>query len=246
MANIMAVVSGKGGVGKSTLTAGIGAALTKRGQRVLLMDCDAALRSLDVLLGVTERLVFDVSDVAEGRCTPSQAVYECASCPGLYMVAAPLGKPLLPRVSRAVTQTLAEGFDWVLIDAPAGVGSGFVSAVAPAQQAIVVATPDAVSVRSAGVARIALERAGIREHRLILNRFSAARFSRTKSFDDLDVLIDRVGVQLLGVVPEDAAVSLMAARGIPLLSKGACSEAFARIAARLSGQRVPLPSLERT
>lgn len=246
MARITAIVSGKGGVGKSTLSAGIGAALARRGERVLLIDCDAGLRSQDVLLGVTERLVFDISDVAAGRCTPEQAIYRCASCPGLSMIAAPLGEPLTPAACRAITLAAAQHYDRVLMDAPAGVGEGFFTAVAPAASAIVVATPDAVSVRSGNVVREALAQKGITETRLIINRFSAARFLRAGSFTDLDAFVDRAGVQLLGIVPEDAAVPLMAARGIPMLSKGNCSEAFERIAARLCGERVPLPSLERT
>lgn len=246
VAKITAVVSGKGGVGKSTLSAGIGAALARRGERVLLIDCDAALRSQDVLLGVTERLVFDISDAAEGRCTPQQAVYRCAACPRLSMVAAPLHKPLSPEACRAITQVLAQNFDRVLMDAPAGVGEGFLTAVAPAEAAIVVATPDAISVRSGSVVRNALAEQGVSDVRMVINRFSAARFLRTGSFADLDGFIDRAGLQLLGVVPEDTSVALMAARGVPLLSKGACSEAFMRIAARLCGERVPLAPLERT
>lgn len=246
MAIVTAVVSGKGGVGKSTLSAGIGAALARRGERVLLVDCDAGLRSQDVLLGVTEHLVFDASDVMEGRCSPEQAIYECASCPGLSMIAAPMGKPLLPEVSRALVQTLSRDFDRILMDGPAGIGSGFAAAIAPAKEALVIATPDAVSVRSGSVVRSELERAGIQSYRLVLNRFSAMRFIKAGSFQDLDALIDRVGVQLIGVVPEDPSVPLMASKGIPLLSRGVCSEAFMRIAARLCGERVPLPELERT
>lgn len=245
MAKITAVVSGKGGVGKSTVSAGLGAALASRGERVLLLDCDAGLRCLDALLGVTEQLVFDASDVINGTCTPQQAVYPCASCPGLSMVAAPLEAELQPAAVRMLTERYRNSFDWIILDAPAGIEAGFSAAVAPASSAWVVVTPDPVSVRSGGIVRQALAKQGISDCRLLINRFSADRFVRIGSFEDMDELIDRTGVQLLGVIPEDSAIPMMAARGVPILTRGACSQAFRRVASRLCGERIPLPPPER-
>ncbi len=245
LAIIMAMGSGKGGVGKSTLSAGIGAALARAGERVLLIDCDAGLRSLDIMLGVTEQLVFDLSDVAEERCDPTEAIYECPACPGLSVVAATPLRPLRPDVCCAVTEELALGFDRVIMDAPAGIGSGFASAIAPAGSALIVATPDAVSVRSGTAVRRAMARTGLTDCRLILNRFSAAQFDGDDSFRDLDEVIDRTGIQLIGVVPEDRAVPMMASHGVPFLQRSPASQACARIAGRIRGERIPLPQLDR-
>ena len=157
MKEISAIASGKGGVGKSTLSAGIGAALAMRGERVLLIDGDAGLRSLDFLLGITENLVYDAADIADGRVEPMNAVYASPVCDGLFLLPAPTGKPLPPRMTSAIATVLSRHFDRVLIDCPAGVGSSFLSAVAPAKSAFLVATADPVSVRSAAIVRTALE-----------------------------------------------------------------------------------------
>lgn len=238
MAVVTVVVSGKGGVGKSTLCAGLGSALCRQGKRVLLIDGDAGLRSLDVLLGVTETLAYDLGDIAQGRCAPQEAVYPTA-LPQLFLLPAQQGRPFAPRVMRMVAGTLSAQFDHILIDSPAGIGAGFLSASAPANRAILAATADPVSVRAAAAVRRTLEEYRL-ECRLVLTRFREEIFRRSGSFADLDEVIDRTGAQLLGIVPEDDLVPICAANGRPLPEKGAASAAFERISRRMEGQQVPL------
>lgn len=248
MARVAAIVSGKGGVGKSTLTAGIGAALARRGRRVLLVDGDAGLRSLDYLLGVTEELVFDSADIVSGYCEPLKAVYPCAQCAGLFVLPAPQDheRVIPPALMCRLVRLLEQYFDWVLIDGPAGIGRGFYSAVAPASMVLVVATPDPVCIRGSGNVRALLQRRSRNiQCRLLLNRFSAFSFRRADSFEDLDQVIDTAGIQLLGIVPEDAPVALWAARGMLPPLEAEASLAFQRIAARMEGEAIPLASFEK-
>ncbi|MGI6261493.1 MAG: AAA family ATPase [Acutalibacteraceae bacterium] len=238
MAVVTVVVSGKGGVGKSTLCAGLGSALCRTGKRVLLVDGDAGLRSLDVLLGITEMLAYDLGDIVQGRCAPQEAVYPTV-LPQLFLLPAQQGRPFAPCVMRAVVDSLSTQFDHILIDGPAGLGAGFLSACAPADRAILAATADSVSVRAASAARRTLDEYHL-ECRLVLTRFREEFFRRAGSFADLDEIIDRVGAQLLGVVPEDDLVAVRAANGRPLSEKGAAAAAFHRISQRMEGRIVPL------
>lgn len=239
MAIVTTIASGKGGVGKSTLCAGLGAALAQMGERVLLIDGDAGLRSLDLLLGVTEALVYDLGDVVERRCRPLEAVYPSV-VPGLSLLSAQPGRPFAPRVMRAVVDSLSPRFDRILIDGPAGIGAGFLSATAPAQSVILVATADAVCVRGTAIVRRTLAELGLENCRLVLNRFRAGAFRRAGAFADLDELIDRAGVQLLGIVCEDEAIARGAAKGHPPEGASPAAKAFRRIARRLRGERVEL------
>jgi len=238
MAEVTVIVSGKGGVGKSTLCAGVGAALCRMGKRVLLVDGDAGLRSLDVLLGVTETLAYDLGDIAQGRCAPQEAVYPTAM-PQLFLLPAQQGRPFAPHVMRAVIGSLAPRFDHVLIDSPAGLGAGFLSACAPANWAILAATADSVSVRAASTARRTLNECGL-DSRLVITRFRKEIFCKANAFSDLDQVIDCIGAQLLGIIPEDDQVAVRAANGKPLAAKGPAALAFDRIANRLEGRTVPL------
>ena len=146
------ITSGKGGVGKSTLAVGLGRALAKRGRRVLLVDCDAGLRSLDRMTGTEENLVFDMADVVFARCAPAEAIYPCGEAEGLFLLPAPLsGRGYDPSGGdEAAGAPASRYFDHVLLDSPAGVGGGFRSAACGADRAIVVCSPDPVCVRSAG------------------------------------------------------------------------------------------------
>ena len=238
MAKVTVVVSGKGGVGKSTLCAGLGTSLCHLGKRVLLVDADEGLRSLDVLLGVTERLAYDLGDIARGRCNAQEAIYR-TSISSLYLLPAPQGKPFAPRVMCALIESLAPHFDHVLIDGPAGLGAGFLSACAPAQQAIIAATADSVSIRAASTVRRTLDEYHM-GNRLVLTRFREDIFRKAGAFADLDEVIDRVGAQLLGIIPEDDQIAIRAANGHPLAEKGAAAAAFGRLARRLEGDAVPL------
>lgn len=246
MGAVTVITSGKGGVGKSTTAANVGLALASRGRRVLLLDCDAGLGCLDMLLGISQRRVFDLSDVVAGDASPSQAIYQSPYTQQLFVMPAPLHEEDLisPGVMRQLVPALARYYDHVLIDSPAGLGAGFRSAVAAADRALVVATPDGVCAAAARRARESLLDCGVQEQRLVINRFSAAQFCASQFFADLDAVIDAAGVQLIAVIPEDPELQTAAARTLPP-SDCPAALAFGRLALRLEGCTVPLPSLRK-
>ena len=247
MGAITVITSGKGGVGKSTVTTGLGLALVNRGKRVLLIDGDAGLGCLDHMLGVTEELAFDIADVVAGRVEPIKAVYSCPFSDGLFLLPAPVSEDdvVSPDIMKQLITVLARYYDHVLIDSPAGLGSGFLSAVASAGRALVVSTPDPVCVRNANKARILLEKAGIEQQRLIINRFSSDNFRAQGFYQDLDSVIDSAGMRLIAVIPEDTLLAAAASKAQPAPQKSAGAMAFSRLAARLEGELVPLASLQK-
>ncbi len=237
------ITSGKGGVGKSTVAVGLGRALAQRGRRVLLVDCDAGLRSLDRMTGTEESLVFDSSDVVFGRCSPAEAIYACADSEGLFLLPAPSsGDDLIrPAVMRRLVPLLRRYYDHVLLDSPAGVGAGFRSAACAADQALLVCSPDPVCVRSAGKVRLLLEQLGVKDKRLVINRFNGEFFDQTGVYRDLDGVIDAAGVRLFGLVPEDIPLAAAFLKGCPAQESAPGMLALHRIAARLEGETVPMP-----
>lgn len=242
---VTVITSGKGGVGKSTVTAGLGAALCSRGRRVLLVDGDAGLGSLDIMLGVTERRVFDISDVVSGAADPDKAVYPCAM-EGLYLLPAPATEEdvVSPDVMRQLVAALSRYYDHVLIDSPAGLGQSFLSAAAAARRALVVATPDPVSLHGAAQVRLRLREIGVTQQRLVVNRFGSADFRAQGFYSDMDAVIDAAGVRLIAVIPEDRTLCAAAYSGLPSRnSPGAM--ALGRLAARLEGEQVPLYPLRK-
>ena len=247
MGAITVITSGKGGVGKSTTSVGLACALSRRGRRVLLVDGDAGLRSLDRMLGVEASLVYDISDVAAGRCEPIRAIYPCPGSQDLFLLPAPAREQdtIAPDVMKKLIPMLAAYYDHVLIDSPAGVGTGLLSAAAAAQRALVVSNPDPVCLRDNAITRRVLEELGIREQRLVINRFQYSRFKKLGCFQDLDDIIDESGIQLIAVIPEDVQLAAASAKAQPASHRSAGSMAYSRLAARLEGERVPLPSLRK-
>ena len=237
------ITSGKGGVGKSTLAVGLGRALALRGRQVLLVDCDAGLRSLDRMTGVEENLVFDISDVVFGRCSPAEAIYPCAGSDGLFLLPAPASADNLirPAVMQRLVPLLTRYSDHVLLDSPAGVGIGFRSAACAAGQALLVCSPDPVCVRSAGHVRRLLEGLGVTDRRLLINRFNGDFFDETGVYSDLDGVIDASGVRLFGLVPEDLTMAAAFLKGQAAPERSPGIMAVSRIAARLEGEAVPMP-----
>lgn len=236
------ITSGKGGVGKSTVAVGLGRALAQRGRRVLLVDCDAGLRSLDRMTGAEENLVFDMADVVFARCSPAEAIYPCGDAQGLFLLPAPsLGEDLIrPGVMKKLVPLLTQYYDHVLLDSPAGVGSGFRSAAAGADRAIVVCNPDPVCVRSAASARELLGKLSVGEARLVINRFNGQLFRQTGAYGDLDDVIDATGIRLLGLIPEDCSLAASFLRGRPAAEGSKAMGALSRIAGRLEGEAIPL------
>lgn len=176
MGLITVITSGKGGAGKSTVSVGLGCTLAKNGKRVLLIDGDAGLRSLDAMLGVDKELVFDISDIVNGNCEPIKAIYSCEEYTGLnnlFLLPAPaLEKHTIhPELMKQLVPILARYYDHVIIDCPAGIGKGFISAVAAANRALVISTPDPICIRDSDKVRQLLEERGISQHRLVINPF---------------------------------------------------------------------------
>lgn len=229
--------SGKGGVGKSTLSVSFAKLLSQRGNRVLLVDFDMALRTLDIMLGVGNMVLYDWYDVIDGRCTPSQAILSSDRGPDL--LAAPPDRPYFDNSSvEWLINQYEDSYDYIILDSPAGVGRGFEAASCTAGFAFVVSTPDIVCVRSAEVAGEKLEKAGI-ETRLLINRFERKRVNKGRLLN-IDETIDRTGMQLIGVVPDDDRLSERTQQGLPLDGRRKSTRAMERIIDRFLGEDVPL------
>ena len=238
MAEKIVVASGKGGVGKTSLTVAISKAFCKMGKKVLIVDCDC-LRSVDIMLSTTERTVYDWGDVAVGRCETSQAVYGTDDA-NLWVMSSPESYDNVTTDGlRKIIMGLDEYFDYIFIDAPAGVGTGLSLACCAADRAIVVSTPDFVCVRSACTAARKIGGFGVEDVRLIINRLQKKDVKKGRSLN-LDSVIDSVEVQLIGIVPEDMAIRL-ASMGSDMYKKGQVSyRAITSIAKRLQGEYIPL------
>lgn len=239
----IAVVSGKGGTGKTSFTAGVGSALAQAGRRVLCVDCDVALRNLDLALGLTDRAIMDFTDVAQERCALDTAAVEHPDLPGLFLLTAPVrsrGRPVTEEEMAALLKNARERFDYCLLDAPAGLDSGFQLATCAADRAIVVATADASSLRDAQHTVMELDRFPAGRLHLVVNRVRRKLLRQLHA--TIDDAIDRAGLPLIGVIPEDDGLPLSLNKGVPLLlssSQGAAA-ACRNIAKRLEGERVPL------
>lgn len=239
----VAVVSGKGGTGKTSFTAGVGSALALAGRRVLCLDCDIGLRNLDLALGLTDRALMDFTDVAQGRCTLEDAAVEHPKLPGLFLLTAPVrvrGRPVSEEQMAALLEEVRERYDFCLLDAPAGLGSGFHLAACAADRAVVVTTADASSLRDAQHTVMELQRFPSGALHLVVNRVRRKMLRQLHA--TIDDAIDRAGLPLIGVVPEDDALPLSLNQGIPLPlteNQGAAA-AYRNIAKRLQGQKASL------
>ena len=241
MGTAIVITSGKGGTGKTSLTGGIAAALSKLGKSVLCIDMDIGLRNLDISLGLNDRALMDFTEVAEGRWPLSRAAVQHPNLPGLFLLTAPMTlSPTLKKEDvRALLNTARTYYDYILIDSPAGLGTGFQLATCGADRALVVATNDASSLRDAQ--RTVSELDHIRQVHLVMNRIQPKLLRRLRT--TIDDAMDAAGLPLLGVVPEDPQVILSANLGQPLiLSTGrqGAATACTNIARRLDGQRVPI------
>ena len=234
------VASGKGGTGKTSLTGGVAGCLARLGRRVLCIDMDIGLRNLDISLGMTDRALMDFSDVVEGRCPLVRAAVSHPELPNLFLLTAPmrLSDALTPGGMAALLNTARTQFDYILLDAPAGLEAGFRLAVCHADRAIVVATSDASSLRDAQ--RTVGELDHIRQIHLVMNRIQPRLLRQMRT--TIDDAMDTAGLPLLGVVPEDKQVILAANQGRPLILTGrrGAANAYLNIAKRLEGQRVSI------
>lgn len=234
------VASGKGGTGKSTLSVLLGGRLAAGGGRVLLVELDSGLRSVDIISGVYGKTVYDIADVLSGRCAPDKAVVESPLYPGLSVISAPYewGGTVQPAALAALVEAMTPHFDWLLVDTAAGLGAPFRAALTVSETALLVLTPDPVALRDGRLAADEAFEAGLSQVRLVLNRVGPASFGG--AVRDLDECIDTVAAQLIAVVPENAQLQACAAKGQALPADCAAFRAVDNLARRLLGQRVPL------
>ncbi|MDE6590365.1 MAG: AAA family ATPase [Oscillospiraceae bacterium] len=239
MGTAIMVTSGKGGTGKTSLTAGAASCLAALGKRVLCIDLDIGLRNLDLALGLSDWAVMDFSDVMADRCPLLSAAVEQPEISGLYLLTAPLTPDGLDNERfREVVEEAKESFDFVFMDSPAGLDGGFQLAMAAADRAIVVSAVDPAALRDAQ--RAVAELHALPQLHLVMNRVQPKLIRKLRT--SIDNAMDAAGLPLLGVVPEDSAVTMAAAAGVPLVLttyKGA-APAYLNISKRILGQRVPL------
>ena len=243
MAELIAVLSGKGGTGKTSVCAGVASALAQMGEKVLCIDCDVGLRNLDISLGISDLCALSFTDVCEGGYSLEEAarhpVYE-----NLYFLTAPVDSTadrVDPEAFRSMLQEARKRFSFVFMDAPAGIEAGFTLAAKHADRVILVTGADPASIRDAARAADVLELMGKKNVRLIVNRISKKMFEMMEL--TVDDVMDQAGLPLLGVVPEDQNVVLSAAFRQPLLgySRKGAAAACRRIAKRIQGLSVPVP-----
>jgi len=248
MGEVIVITSGKGGVGKTTTTANIGTALSLKGKKVVLIDTDIGLRNLDVVMGLENRIVYDIVDVVEGYCRLKQALIKDKRFDGLYLLPAAQTRDknsIKPNQMQELCNELKEEYDFVIIDCPAGIEQGFKNAIAGAEKAIVVTTPEVSAVRDADRIIGLLEANELRNPSIIVNRVRPDMVRRGDMMSIEDI-IDILAIDLLGVVPDDEKIVVSTNRGEPAVTdpKSLAGKAYINIASRILGENVPIMNLE--
>ena len=244
---VLTITSGKGGVGKTTTTANLGTALAMQGKKVAVVDSDIGLRNLDAVMGLENRIVYDLVDVVEGQCRLRQALIKDKRLPYLYLLPAAQtrDKNAINSIQmEQLCQQLRQEFDFVLIDSPAGIEQGFRNAIVGADEIIIVANPEMASVRDADRIIGLVEAAGKAEPRLVINRLRPEMVKRGDMMDVADVL-EVLGIDLLGIVPEDETIIVSINKGEPIVyeKRSRAGRAFINAAHRLIGEEVPLDEI---
>lgn len=248
MGEIISIVSGKGGVGKTTLSAYLALSLAMRDKKVICIDCDKGLNNLDITLGLEEKTIFDLSDVLSERCPLHKALVSHPTYRNLSIIPAPLDfrAPIEEAKLRILCKELAESFDFVLLDCPAGLGDGFSSAIYSSDRALVVATPDITSIRDAARAASVIAGSEKIPVQLIINRMRPT-FVKKGYFENVDNIMDEIGLPLIGIVPEDEKIMVCAGcrRSLFEEKKAISADALGRISRRLCGENVALSPIWR-
>ena len=244
---VIVVTSGKGGVGKTTISAHIGTGLAELGKRVLLVDTDIGLRNLDILLGLENQVVYHLLDAVEEKCSIEQAVIADKRRENLFLLPSAQTRrkeDVSPEQMAALTGELKRQYDYVILDCPAGAEQGFYNAIAGAERAVIVTTPDIAAVRDADRIFGILEENKIRRCDLIINRIHPD-LTEKKLMLSKEEIEELIPIDIIGIVPEDDAVLIAAGKGTPL-SKDAspAGTAFYNISRRITGEDVPFPVLK--
>ena len=242
MSECIVVTSGKGGVGKTTTSANIGTGLAKLGHKVVLVDADIGLRNLDVVLGLENRIVYNLIDVIEGNCRLKQALIKDKKYPELFLLPAAQTRDkdaVTPEQMVTLCAELKEEFDFVIIDCPAGIEQGFKNAIAGADRALVVTTPEVSAIRDADRIIGLLEANDLRDHRLIVNRLRTDMVKRGDMMSVEDV-VDILAIDLIGAVPDDENIVISTNNGEPIVADDTITsgKAYMNICRRLAGEEV--------
>ncbi len=248
MGEVIVITSGKGGVGKTTTTANIGTGLALQGNKVVLIDTDIGLRNLDVVMGLENRIVYDLVDVVEGSCRIKQALIKDKRYDGLYLLPAAQTRDksaVNPEQMIKLCEELKEEYDYILIDCPAGIEQGFKNAIAGANRAIVVTTPEVSAVRDADRIIGLLEANELRNPKLLVNRVRVDMVKRGDMMN-IDDIIDILAIDLIGVVPDDEKIVVSTNKGEPAVTdnKSLAGQAYRNITKRIMGEDIPLMDLE--
>ncbi|MEM7799103.1 MAG: septum site-determining protein MinD [Chloroflexota bacterium] len=247
--SVITITSGKGGVGKTTITANLATALALAGHKVVAIDADIGLRNLDVVMGLENRIVYDLVDVVEGRCKLRQAMIKDKRLEGLSMIPAAQTRDKMaisPSDMMLVCDELREEVDYIIIDSPAGIERGFQNAVAPADQVIIVTNPEVSAVRDADriIGLIEAEEKG--PGRLIVNRFKSDMVARGEMLSIEDIT-DILHIDVIGIIPEDENILISANKGLPLVMQNGHAKltgvAFQNIVRRIEGETIPFIDL---
>jgi septum site-determining protein MinD len=247
MGQVIVITSGKGGVGKTTTTANIGTGLALMRKKVVMIDTDIGLRNLDVVLGLENRIVYDLVDIVEGVCRLKQALIKDKRYENLFLIPAAQTRDksaVSPEQMIKLTDELRSEFDYILIDCPAGIEQGFKNAIAGADQAIVVTTPEISAVRDADRIIGLLEANEVRNPRLLVNRVRVDMVRRGDMMN-IDDIIDILAIDLIGVVPDDENVVVSTNRGEPAVTdpKSAAGKSYRNITQRLMGENIPITDI---
>ncbi|MCL1913614.1 MAG: septum site-determining protein MinD [Eubacteriaceae bacterium] len=247
MSKAIVVTSGKGGVGKTTCTANLGVALALQGHSVVVVDADIGLRNLDVVLGMEDRITYTIVDIFDGKCRIKQALIRDKRFPKLCLIAAAQNtdKSVIKAAQMVkLVEELKVSFEFVLIDCPAGIESGFHNAVAGADEAIIVTTPEVSAVRDADRIISILREMGHAEPKLVLNKIRPEMVRRGEMMDMKDVL-EILDIQLIGIIPEQGDIVIASNRGEPVsaIESSLTGQAYNNIAQRVLGKEVPFLDL---
>jgi len=248
MSEVIVITSGKGGVGKTTTSANIGTGLAMAGKKVAMIDADIGLRNLDVVMGLENRIVYDLIDVIEGNCRLKQALIKDKRYPNLCLLPAAQTKDkdaVSPEQMQKLCESMKEEFDYILIDCPAGIEQGFKNAIAGADRAIVVTTPEVSAVRDADRIIGLLEAGEISNPMLILNRIRVDMVKRGDMMA-LEDVTEILAIDVLGIIPDDESIVVSTNKGEPAVTdeSSRAGQAFRNITRRIMGESVPLMTLE--